>query len=55
VPAQLVALGHGRVVEVLGGIAGHAEPVHDGPRRRVPGGRERDDLVDGQLLEGERD
>ena len=53
--AQWVTLGQTRMVEVVSGIVGHAQSLHDRPRPDVGWDRERHDLVQPDILEAEAD
>jgi hypothetical protein len=52
VRAQRVAFGEARVLEIIGGRAGHAEFFHDAARAKVGGHGEGDHFRQRQLLEG---
>ena len=49
-----MALGQDRVIEVVGRVVHHPDPFHDAARAQVVGHGHRDDLVELQLLEPER-
>ena len=54
-PAKRMSVGHVRMVEVVGGVVGHAEPFHDAARRMIVRHRERHDFVEPQRFEPERE
>ena len=55
VTPQWVALGQTRMVEVVRGVVGHAQPLHDSTRADVGRDRERHDLFQADILEAETD